>query len=130
LLTTHYLEEADRLADRLAIVSRGRVVAEGTPESLKRELRGDAVSVELADGQGESALVAVSALAPVLDTTLDGKLLRARVENGGAAVPGILSALESRGIAVVTVTLARPSLDDVYLHHTGRDFRSEDAEGA
>jgi ABC-2 type transport system ATP-binding protein len=129
LLTTHYLEEADRLADRLAIVSRGRVVAEGTPESLKRGLRGDAVNVELADGQGNVALAAVTALEPVLDASLDGKTLRARVENGGAAVPGILSALESRGIPVATVTLARPSLDDVYLHHTGRDFRSEDEEG-
>jgi ABC-2 type transport system ATP-binding protein len=129
LLTTHYLEEADRLADRLAIVSRGRVVAEGTPESLKRGLRGDAVNVELADGQGDVALAAVTALEPVLDASLDGKTLRARVENGGAAVPGILSALESRGIPVATVTLARPSLDDVYLHHTGRDFRSEDEEG-
>jgi ABC-2 type transport system ATP-binding protein len=130
LLTTHYLEEADRLADRLAIVSRGRVVAEGTPEALKRDLRGDSVSVELSDGQADVALTVVTELDAVLDASVDGRTLRARVDNGGAAVPGILSALESRGIPVATVTLARPSLDDVYLHHTGRDFRSEDEEGA
>ena len=130
LLTTHYLEEADRLADRLAIVSRGRVVAEGTPESLKRGLRGDSVSVELQNGNGDAALGAVTALDAVLDASLDGRTLRARVEHGGAAVAGILSALESRGIPVATVTLARPSLDDVYLHHTGRDFHAEDESGA
>jgi ABC-2 type transport system ATP-binding protein len=128
LLTTHYLEEADRLADRLAIVSRGRIVAEGTPESLKRGLQGDAVSVELADAASADARDVLAALDSVLEATLDGKTLRARVENGGAAVPGILSALDGRGIAVASVTVARPSLDDVYLHHTGRDFSSDDAE--
>jgi ABC-2 type transport system ATP-binding protein len=128
LLTTHYLEEADQLADRLAIVSRGRVVAEGTPDGLKRELRGDAVTVELADGRAAGAEAVVRALAEVHEAKLDGRVLRTRVENGGAAVPGIVSALEGRGIAIASVTMARPSLDDVYLHFTGRDFRSEDEE--
>jgi len=128
LLTTHYLEEADQLADRLAIMSRGRIVVEGTPEGLKRELRGDAVTVELSDGgSGESALV-VRGLTEVHEASVEGKLLRARVENGGTAVPGILSALEGRGIPVASVTVSRPSLDDVYLHFTGRDFRTEDEE--
>ena len=128
LLTTHYLEEADQLADRLAIMSRGRIVVEGTPEGLKRELRGDAVTVELSDGgSGESALV-VRGLTEVHEASVEGRLLRARVENGGTAVPGILSALEGRGIPVASVTVSRPSLDDVYLHFTGRDFRTEDEE--
>ncbi|MBD0329499.1 MAG: ATP-binding cassette domain-containing protein [Thermoleophilia bacterium] len=129
LLTTHYLEEADRLTDRLAIVSRGRVVVEGTAEELKRDLRGDAVSVELADGRGEAAHAAVTALGSVLEAAVDGRILRARVVNGGAAVPGILAALEAAGVPVESVTLARPSLDDVYLHHTGHDFRSDDEAG-
>ncbi len=126
LLTTHYLEEADRLADRLAIVSRGRVVVEGTAEELKRELRGEAVNVELADGRIEDARSAVATLDAVLETTVDGRTLRARVENGGRAVPGILSTLDGKGIPIASVTLARPSLDEVYLHFTGRDFRTED----
>jgi ABC-2 type transport system ATP-binding protein len=130
LLTTHYLEEADQLADRLAIVSRGRVVVEGTPEGLKRELSGDAVTVELADGRAGDAEVAVRALAPVCDASEDGRLVRARVENGGRAVPKILAALEASGIPVASVTVSRPSLDDVYLHFTGRDFRTEDASAA
>ena len=126
LLTTHYLEEADNLADRIAIVSRGSIVAEGTPDGLKRELEGDAVTVELVDGRADDAESIVRALAVVHEAMADGKLLRTRVADGGTAVPGILSALESRGIRVASVTMARASLDDVYLHHTGRDFRSED----
>ena len=130
LLTTHYLEEADQLADRLAIVSRGKVVVEGIPDGLKRSLRGDAVTVELADGRGSEADAIVRSLAAVHDAKLEGRVLRTRVENGGTAVPGILSALEGRGIAVSSVTMSRPTLDDVYLHFTGRDFRAEDEEGA
>ncbi|HEY7197085.1 MAG TPA: ATP-binding cassette domain-containing protein [Gaiellaceae bacterium] len=128
LLTTHYLEEADSLANRLAIVSQGRVVAEGTPDELKRELHGDSVTVELADGRCEDAERVVRELASVLDTSTDGRTLRARVENGGTAVPGILSSLEGIGIGVTSVTVARPSLDDVYLSVTGRDFARDDVE--
>ncbi len=130
LLTTHYLEEADQLADRLAIVSRGKVAVEGTPEGLKRELRGDAVTIELADGGGAAAEAAIRARAEVHEASADGRLLRARVDNGGTAVPALLSTLEGSGIAVRSVTVSRPSLDDVYLHYTGRDFRAEDEEGA
>jgi ABC-2 type transport system ATP-binding protein len=129
LLTTHYLEEADQLASRLAIVSRGRIAVEGTPEDLKRELRGDAVTVELGDGQGADAEAVVAALDGVHETSLDGRLLRTRVASGARAIPAILSALEARGVGVSAVTTSRPSLDDVYLHYTGRDFRSEDEAG-
>ncbi|MCC6222667.1 MAG: ATP-binding cassette domain-containing protein [Thermoleophilia bacterium] len=129
LLTTHYLEEADRLAKRVAIVSRGRVAVEGSPDGLKRRLSGDAVTVELAGGDVAAAAVVVERLGAVEETVVDGRHLRARVEHGAQAVPGILSALEANGIAVASVTVARPSLDDVYLHVTGRDFRAEDAAG-
>jgi ABC-2 type transport system ATP-binding protein len=126
LLTTHYLEEADKLADRLAIVSRGRIVAEGTPEGLKQALKGDSVTAELEDGRAAEGAEAVRVVAGVLDVSADGQVLRARAENGGRAVPGIMQALEAREITVASVTLSRPSLDDVYLHYTGRDFKSDD----
>jgi ABC-2 type transport system ATP-binding protein len=129
LLTTHYLEEADRLAERVGIVSRGRLVVEGRPDELKRQLRGEAVTVELADGGADGAVEIVERLGDVHEVMLDGRHLRARVDHGAAAVPTILSALESGGVPVAAVTVARPSLDDVYLHYTGRDFRSEDEEG-
>ena len=124
LLTTHYLEEADRLASRLAIVDRGRVVATGTPDDLKAELRGDAIQVELADGASHEIAVGVLSRVPGLaESLVDGRSLRARAERGAAAVPAVLSALEGAGIGVASVTVSRPSLDDVYLRYTGRAYR-------
>jgi ABC-2 type transport system ATP-binding protein len=129
LLTTHYLEEADQLADRLAIVSRGQVAVEGTPEALKAGLRGESVTVELHDGRADEALAVVAAYEGASETAVDGQHVRARVPNGAAAIPALLSALEGRGIGVASVTTSRPSLDDVYLHYTGREFAVEDAAG-
>jgi ABC-2 type transport system ATP-binding protein len=128
LLTTHYLEEADQLAARIAIVDRGRVVAEGTPEGLKRELRGDAVHVELAGEVNGSASAALADLAGIRDVAIEGRALRARADDGGRAVPAVLQALEAHGVEVAAVRVARPSLDDVYLQHTGRTFDAAEAE--
>ncbi|HEY5455977.1 MAG TPA: ATP-binding cassette domain-containing protein [Acidothermaceae bacterium] len=123
LLTTHYLDEADQLADRLAIVDHGRVVVEGTPEQLKAELNGDAVQVELATADAiPGALVMLSRIPGLRDVASVGASLRARASSGARAVPSLLSALEDADIAVASVTVARPSLDDVYLHHVGRSF--------
>ena len=130
LLTTHYLEEADRLAERVAIVSRGKVVVEGTPEALKQQLRGDAVTIELENGDGERARALVIELTDVHEALVDGQRLHARVEHGAEAVPGMLATLDGAGVGVRAVTVSRPSLDDVYLHYTGRDFHSDDEAGA
>jgi ABC-2 type transport system ATP-binding protein len=129
LLTTHYLEEADALTNRLAIVSQGRVVVEGTAEELKGGLQGEAVIVELSDGQVDEAAEVVRSLAEVREVSAEGRQLRSRVADGAHAVPTILAALDSRGMPVESVTMHRPSLDDVYLHYTGRDFSSEDEAG-
>src|SRR5918999_1436567 len=95
LLTTHYMEEADRLAGRLAIVDRGRIVAEGSPNELKGELRGDAVHVELGDPEADGhAAGALDRVPGVWEVTVEGRSLRARTENGSAAVPAVLQALE------------------------------------
>jgi ABC-2 type transport system ATP-binding protein len=126
LLTTHYLEEADELTDRLAIVSQGQIVVEGTAAELKAGLRGDAVQVELQDGRVDDAKAVLASVGASTDTVLDGRTLVARVPDGGRALPGILAALDGAGIAVAAVAVSRPSLDDVYLHYTGRDFTSED----
>jgi ABC-2 type transport system ATP-binding protein len=126
LLTTHYLEEADQLADRLAIVSRGKIVVEGTPAELKAGLSGDAVQVELENGAVDEAKRVLAGVGATPEQVLDGKTIVSRVQNGGRALPGIISALEAAGIGVASVSLSRPSLDDVYLHFTGRDFSSED----
>jgi ABC-2 type transport system ATP-binding protein len=131
LLTTHYLEEADHLASRLAIVDRGRVVAEGTPDELKGELRGDAVHVELASGtQGDRVLTALVPLAGIRETRVEGTRLSTRADEGAAALPGVLAALEGAGVTVRAATVARPSLDDVYLRYSGRRFTDADQSPA
>jgi len=122
LLTTHYLDEADRMAHRLAIVDAGRVVVEGTPEELKRRLHGDTVQVELAAGTERAATAALIGVRGLSEITVDGTTLRARAEGGAGAVPSVLAALAGAAVPVESITVGRPSLDDVYLAHVGRSF--------
>ena len=128
LLTTHYMEEADELASKVAIVDRGRVVAEGSPADLKASLHGEAVHVELeggatVNGRVHGALQGVSGLGEVV---VEGPALHARVDDGARAVPAVLAALDAHSVPVATVTVARPSLDDVYLRYAGRSFSQAD----
>jgi ABC-2 type transport system ATP-binding protein len=127
LLTTHYLEEADRLASQLAIVDRGRIVASGSPDELKRELRGDTLLFEL-DGLVDGVAATLSQIAGVREPMLDGRFLRARADEGARALPAVLAALEAAGVAVAAASVARPTLDDVYLRHAGRTFGAAENE--
>ncbi|MFJ9902904.1 ATP-binding cassette domain-containing protein [Streptomyces sp. NPDC101152] len=132
LLTTHYLDEADRLAERVAIVDRGRVVVEGTPDSLKGELRGDAVHLQLREAVGEAGRTlldgALHGLPGVHEVLVEGRRISVRADDGAAAVPALLAALERAGVTVAAATVARPSLDDVYLRYAGRRFSEAGAE--
>ena len=128
LLTTHYMEEADQLAERLAILDRGRIVAEGTPEGLKGELRGDTIQLRLAtvpDGAIGKALDRVPGLREI---AVDGTTVRARANDAPSAVPAVLNALDAAGAPVASVTISRPSLEDVYLRHAGRVFGASGIE--
>lgn len=128
LLTTHYLEEADRLAQHVAIVDKGRVVAQGGPEELKAEMRGDSISIEFGEAPDLARVQAALASQPhVIDLKLSGTALHARAANGAGSVPAILAALDAAGMPVGSVKVARPTLDDVYLRHTGRTMQQ--AEG-
>ncbi|MGN5636436.1 ATP-binding cassette domain-containing protein [Streptomyces sp. AC154] len=131
VLTTHYLEEADRLAERVAIVDRGRIVVEGTPDELKGELRGDAVHLELrAETDRDAVGAALSGLPGVYEVLVEGRRVSVRAEDGAAAVPVLLGALERAGSAVASATVARPSLDDVYLRYAGRRFSEAESAGS
>ena len=131
LLTTHYLEEADQLAGQIAIVDRGRVVAEGTPDALKGELSGDAIHVDLLEPADAVRITAALApLSSIREVAVDGPTVRARADNGATALPGMFTALEAAGAHVQSVRVTRPSLDDVYLRHTGRTFTQADQGGA
>jgi ABC-2 type transport system ATP-binding protein len=129
LLTTHYLEEADHLAARVAIVDKGRIVTEGTAEQLKSELHGDALHIELATIEPRSRIdAALARVNGIREINITERTLHARADNGAAAVPMVLQSLQASGVAVASVTVATPSLDDVYLRHTGRTFDQAERE--
>jgi ABC-2 type transport system ATP-binding protein len=124
-LTSHYLEEADALSDRLAIIDSGEVVAEGTPRALKRELAGETVVIKPKAGAlSPDALLDALAREPyVRDARVDGETLRLAVSDGTESLPRIFELLRIRGIALETISLSEPSLDDVFLRKTGRSLR-------
>jgi ABC-2 type transport system ATP-binding protein len=125
-LTTHYLEEADALADRLAIIDHGLIVAEGTADELKRQVAGDVVTLGI-DGDVELVLATVRGQAFVREATAEDELIRLYVDQGDTAVPQLIRVLDGAGFRARTLTLARPSLDDVFLRQTGRSLREEPA---
>ncbi|WP_307082510.1 ATP-binding cassette domain-containing protein [Streptomyces canus] len=128
LLTTQYLEEADQLADRISLVDRGRVVADGTADELKARTGGDRIDVVLRDGVQLGAAVALLPLdASGVSVDPDRRLLSAPVTDRMAALSGVVRALEAAGIEAEDVVLRRPTLDEVFLHLTGDDHRVKEA---
>jgi ABC-2 type transport system ATP-binding protein len=121
-LTTHYLEEADALCDRLAIIDHGRIVAEGSPDDLKREISGDVLTIGV-NGHGDRVVDLMAAQPFVREAGLENGLVRLFVDKGEEAVPQVLRLLDSHGLAPSTMDLHRPSLDDVFLKKTGRSLR-------
>lgn len=118
LLTTQYLEEADQLADRVGIISAGRIVAEGTPEELKRSMGDDLVVVEV-NGPPDEAVASLAGLPGSTSVTVAGAEVLVRVDNGAGSVSPIAVALAEAGITVKALTLRTPTLDDVFLELTG-----------
>ncbi|WP_203657970.1 ATP-binding cassette domain-containing protein [Actinocatenispora rupis] len=129
-LTTHYLDEADALCDNIAIMDDGAIVVEGTSDELKRQVAGDVVTL----GFGADGAETVPTARKLLDDASylrkaeeSGTDLRLYVEGGATAMPQILRELDGAGIVVESIELHRPSLDDVFLHQTGRSLRDEAA---
>jgi ABC-2 type transport system ATP-binding protein len=125
-LTTQYLEEADRLCDRLAIIDAGAIVAEGTPAQLKAEMGHDVVTLALDGADAAATEAAVGGLAGLERVAAEPDGLALYVEDGAGSIVEIVRLLEGAGIRVGAITVSRPSLDDVFLQATGR--RLEGAE--
>ncbi|GAC1629993.1 MAG: ATP-binding cassette domain-containing protein [Chloroflexota bacterium] len=121
-LTTHYLEEADALCDRLAIIDHGHIVAGGSPDELKRQVAGDVVTLGVGAGHQE-ALQILRAQPFVREIGEENGLLRLYVDRGETAMPAILRLLDGAGLELASLSLARPSLDDVFLRQTGHSLR-------
>lgn len=123
-LTTHYLEEADALCDRVIIIDNGVTVAVGTPDELKRRVSGDVVTLRVS-GSPADARKLLAAQPIVRDVTLSEGSLRLNVEHGEEALPALLRALDNAGITISSISLSRPTLDDVFLTLTGRSLRDD-----
>jgi len=128
-LTTQYLEEADQLADNVGIIDNGRIVAEGTPKSLKAEMGNPHVQLTLEEGSiavAEEACAKIGKLLP----PVDGKTIMVEVANGAADIPRVVRALDDAGIEVGSLELVQPTLDDVFVAKTGYHLPQEDEEGS
>jgi ABC-2 type transport system ATP-binding protein len=124
-LTTHYMDEADGLCNRLAIIDHGQIVSQGSPESLKQEIAGDIITLGL-DMQSDAVAQVTSQMSGQpyvreIQPTATGAQLY--VSEGEKVLPEVLRTLDAHHIAIRTVTLARPTLDDVFLRRTGRSLR-------
>ncbi|MGO8711166.1 MAG: ATP-binding cassette domain-containing protein [Rhizomicrobium sp.] len=127
-LTTHYLEEADALCDRVAIVDFGRVVALGSPAELKKQIAGDIVTLGFETAQeAETAAAIIEASPLILEMHASDTVLQVTVDKGNETLPVLFGLFGENGVSAKTVTLSRPSLDDVFLKLTGRSLRETEA---
>jgi ABC-2 type transport system ATP-binding protein len=125
-LTTHYLDEADALCDRILVIDHGTIVASDTPDALKRQIAGDLIELTVADGaQISEAASALAALVPGATAEVSGLTATLRVPRAGTELAGLLRDLDKRGIALDSIEVRRPTLDDVFLTVTGRSLRED-----
>ncbi|MEV4310706.1 ATP-binding cassette domain-containing protein [Actinocrispum sp. NPDC049592] len=124
-LTTHYLDEADALCDRILVVDHGRIVAEGSPDALKGQVAGDLITLST-DAPSQAATVAKN-LTGAQEFHVDGDTVRFRISHGDTVLPGLLRDLDQAGAHLLAVQVQRPTLDDVFLTLTGRSLREAES---
>src|SRR5262249_23984642 len=127
ILTTHYMEEAERLCDRVAIVDKGKIIAQGTPRELISQLGAEQVVEVSVEGEGAAgpAAAVLGSVAGVLDARVEGSVVSLRVERLHRSLPGILEALSRASLAVAELRTHAPTLEDVFVSLTGRHLRDE-----
>ncbi|HNR58940.1 MAG TPA: DUF4162 domain-containing protein, partial [Methanothrix sp.] len=130
VLTTHYMEEADHLCERVAIIDQGRIVALDSPESLKDLIGADIVTLEVEDGVGDEAVRALSDLEGVEAVDRAGSTLRLRVDRSEARIPEIVLSSSRAGLFIRSVSMHEPTLEDVFLKFTGKKIRETESAGA
>lgn len=127
VMTTHYLDEADSVAERVVIIDHGQIIAEGTPDQLKAKVSGDLVTVDLAEADDVPAAASlVSTIATAHAVTSGENGVGFRVAHGDMVTPEVVRALDSAGIRLLGTQVQRPTLDDVFLSLTGRSLREGD----
>ena len=126
VLTTHYLEEADALADRVMVMDHGAVVADDRPDALKARISGDVVTIGFADDPQAGEAIVRAAVA-ARDVVVTDTALFVTVDEGATSVVPILRALDASGLQPTSITVNRPTLDDVFLTLTGRSLREDHA---
>ncbi|QLH74575.1 MAG: ATP-binding cassette domain-containing protein [Methanomassiliicoccales archaeon] len=126
-MTTHYLEEADSLCDRIGIIDMGRIMAMDTPATLKRSLGGDVVSLKV--NEDIDFTETIRSTSGVLDVKREGSSYRVKVLSGESAAPGLMQAIARSGGTVTYVSLERPNMDQVFLEYTGRSLRDAEQSG-
>ena len=126
-LTTHYLDEADALADRIVIIDKGEIVASDTADNLKAAVSGDLVDLEVA-GDDQVAIARDRLASISAEVEVEGHHVRGRVARAGKAVPGLLRDLEAAGVGLESIEVVRPTLDDVFLTLTGRTLRDAETD--
>ena len=128
-LTTHYLDEADALSDRILIIDQGKIVAADTSDNLKAQVAGDLVEIEVADPAqvGDAAARLTTITDGKAEVEVEDRMVRGRVPRAGRAVPGLLRDLDRAGIDLDAIEVHRPTLDDVFLALTGRSLRDAEA---
>ncbi len=134
-LTTHYMEEADELCDRIAIIDRGRIVVSGTPGELKRSVGTDTVELRLASDGGDGLTGAqdevarrLDGFAPLVAFERTETGVRLALVEAGSAIPGLVHRLDGDGVAIRGLAMSEPTLADVFLRYTGREIRAEEAD--
>ncbi|MCL4519067.1 MAG: DUF4162 domain-containing protein, partial [Thaumarchaeota archaeon] len=128
-MTTHYLDEADHLCDRIALIDHGKILTVGSPKDLKESIGGDIIEVEVQDGSSDLSS-AIASVQHVIDVRKTDSKYRIKTELGEQTAPAVLEAMRLGGAKVASISIVKPSLDQVYLEYTGRSIREEHAEAS